>query len=49
MVPSLCRGSTAIPAVSRFRAGRGGGPEPIQPVYLPLAGSIGTRIVAPLF
>ncbi len=49
MLPSLCPLMATIPAVSRYRESRGRGPAPNQQVYLPLAGSIGTRIVARLF
>jgi hypothetical protein len=49
MLPSLCRVMAAILPVSRYRESRDGGPEPNREGYLPLAGSIGTRIVARLF
>ena len=49
MLPSLCRVMAAILPVSRYRESRDGGPEPNREVYLPLAGSIGTRMVARLF
>jgi hypothetical protein len=50
MLPSLCPSMTAIPSVSRaFLAAVGVGPESIELVYLPLAGSIGSGIVARLF
>ena len=54
MLPSLCRVMAAIPSVSRFLEPLGGGPrggaEAIADLAsMPLAGSIGTWIVAPLF
>ena len=53
MLPSLCREMVANPFVSRFpghpvAAGRGGGGDS-HLASLPLPGSIGTWIVAPLF
>ena len=49
MLPSLCRVMAAILPMSRYRESRDGGPAPNREGYLPLAGSIGTRIVARLF
>ena len=49
MLPSLCPVMAAIPPVSRFPVATAGGRASNQQVYLPLAGSIGTRIVARLY
>jgi hypothetical protein len=49
MLPSLCPSMTAIPSVSRHLGRRWQGSGPIELAYLPLAGSIGCRIVARLF
>jgi len=49
MLPSLCPVMATIPAVSRVSRRPNGGLAPIHRAYLPLAGSIGTRIVARLF
>ena len=52
MLPSLCRVMAANPFVSRFpgvpEAAGGGGRDSLL-ASIPLAGSIGTWIVAPLF
>ena len=53
MLPSLCRVMAANPFVSRFLepsgGGRPGGGGDSHLASMPLAGSIGTWIVAPLF
>jgi hypothetical protein len=49
MLPSLCPVMATIPPVSRIQGRRGRGRVPIRLVYVPFAGSIGTRIVARLF
>ena len=49
MLPSLCPAMSAIPSVSRDPGRRGRGSPPNELAHLPLAGSIGCRIVARLY
>ena len=49
MLPSLCPGDGDDPGRVAVSCRPSGGLAPINRAYLPLAGSIGTRIVARLF